>query len=523
MNLYFKYINRYYFKLISCIIILLMSILTSWVNAGEWRAIPSLNISERYTDNFRLGSNFGGKSNDDFITMINPGINVTGRGRRFTADVNYMMNNIIYANNSGLSRMWHQLSANGTAELIENRLFIDGIATIRQQNASLLGPQGFDNSNPINRSNIRTLNISPYYRHRFGDLASAELRYTHGEVDISGANARGISTDSGLFSLNSGSAFRTFRWGLNYMHTEVNRDRLKPIALERSTALLRYMITPQFGLVATGGYERNSFISIRGKSSSPTWTVGFTWAPTERTDIEFSAGQRFFGDTYLANVNHRTRMTTLSFNYNESLTTFGQQALAGGAFGGLGGFGLGAGTLGGFSSQFVPNLQNAGINLDPGIPFAFFNPSNFLTNRLFLQRNLQAFLAINGRKSTVLLSGFNMSRRAFTADSEDELLESGRLAATLARDTDQTGGGISWMYRISPLTNATINYTYSRVHFLTADRTDDNQLIMLSLNKQFTPNINGILSYFHNRRNSERANADFNSNSITAMLNMTFN
>ncbi|CAE6513035.1 MAG TPA: TIGR03016 family PEP-CTERM system-associated outer membrane protein [Nitrosomonas nitrosa] len=475
------------------------------VAAGDWRVEPRLNIIESYTDRLRLRE--GGS---EFITQINPGVQVIGEGRRFNTNLNYMMNNLIYANNSEFSRIRHLLNANATAELIEDRFFVDGRALISQQNAFLFEPQAVDNVNPINRRSISRYSISPYFRHRFKDLASAELRYVYGEVHASGRGFFDNTSDSAIASVNSGSAFRTLGWGLNYSHTQIHRDQLRTIQLERSTGLLRYRLTPQFDLIATGGYERNSFISIRGKSSSPTWTAGFSWVPTERTEIDFAAGQRFFGDTYLASFNHRTRRTTWSLRYNEDITTFGQQAL----------FGSSLATAASLS-QLLSGMQNSDAILNQGIPFAFSDPNNFLTNRLFLQKRLEGILAINGRKNTVIFRGFNMSRRAYTGDEEDISLI-GAANALLMRNTIQTGGNVSWNHRLTARTSANFNFSYMKIDFLTSDRLDDSLLFMFSLNKQITPNVNGMIGYFHNRRDSNQRGADFSSNTITASLNMNF-
>ncbi|SDZ01351.1 TIGR03016 family PEP-CTERM system-associated outer membrane protein [Nitrosomonas sp. Nm58] len=503
--------NSYFCRIFYWIIYLIIaSLLVSHAVAADWEVKPRLNLRETYTDNLRLGLGGGGGGGGDFITQINPGILLTGEGRRFNTNINYMMNNLIYAEHGEFSRIRHQLNANATAELIEDRFFVDGFARMTQQNAFLFGPQSVDNANPVNRRNVNSYSVSPYFKHRFKDFASAELRYVHGEVNTSGQGSFSSSSDSGIARLASGADFRVLKWGLNYNHTEIRRDQLRTIDLERSIALLRYVVTPQFDLIATGGYERNSFISVRGKSSGPTWTVGFAWAPTERTEINLSGGQRFFGDTYLATVNHRTRLTTWNLSYNQDITTFGQQSLFGSAI-----------TTASALDQLLSSTQNSEALLNQGVPFTFSDPNNFLTNRLFLQRRLQAFLAIKGNKNTLLLRGFNLQRRAYTAALEDVSLI-GLGNALLTRDTDQTGGNISWNHRLTPQTSANINYSFTRIDFLVSDRIDDNQLIMFSLNKRITPNMNGMISYFHNWRNSNQSNSDFNSNNVTASLNMNF-
>jgi uncharacterized protein (PEP-CTERM system associated) len=479
---------------------------------AEWEINPTLSLRETYTDNVRLGGGGGGvgvggfggsgPKQDDFITQINPGLSLLKTGRRFNVNASYLMNNLIFAKNSNLNRTRHLLSANSTAELLEDLFFIDTNARMIQQNTTLFGPQATDNTNVTgNRANIRAYQVSPYMRHRFKNFASTELRYTHGIVEA-GAGGAGLGNsqrNSYLLSLISGDAFRILNWGLNYSHNSIHIDgsNTRPgrtIELERSIADLQYNITPRFGLTATGGYERNSFISIRGKSSSPTWTVGFTWIPGERTDISFRAGQRFFGDTYFAEANHRTRLTTWSAGYNESLTTFNQGALSGS-----------------FNPGLVSGFGDSGSAL---------TGNNFLTNRLFLQKRLQASASVNGVRNTLVFTVFNMSRKALSPE-EDDIDLVGSENASLLNKTRQTGANVSLSHRVSQQTTANINASLIRFKFLTNNTRRDTMIFSASLNKQLQENLSGALIFRHLRFSSDQFSGS-NANSITASLNMNF-
>ena len=128
------------------------------------------------------------------------------------------------------------------------------------------------------------------------------------------------------------------------------------------------------------------------------------WQPTERTNIAFSGGQRFFGDTYNGLASHRTRLTVWDASYDESMTTFNQQAQQGLRL-----------------ALEVPAFEEASTSLSQRkiqasipdssskpvarslawvCPGSFFDPTNFLTNRLFLQKRFQASFALNGLRNT---------------------------------------------------------------------------------------------------------------------------
>lgn len=444
-------------------------------------------------------------------------MNITGEGRRFKSNLSYTLNNLVYAKNERF-RIRNLLNADTSAEIIKHHFFIDGRAAISQQNAFLFGSQALDNATLTgNLRNIYRWSISPYVRQRFSNLASGEVRYVHGEVSSNVNNFSNSSSDTAILSLNSGSAFKTLGWGINYSHTQIDRKyarpnlgRLQTIELERTTGMLRYAVTSQFNLIGTAGYERNSFISIRGRTSSPLWTVGFSWTPTKRTKIDASGGKRFFGNTYAASVDHRTRNTVWNLSYIEDISTFGQQSLAGGSI-------LNASML----SQLFSGLQGGEALLNQGLPSSFADPNNFLTNRLFLLRRLQASLTINGKKNSLVFRGFNYSRKSFSSDEEDaDLIGIGN--AVLTRDTTQTGGNILWNYRLSPRTSANINLGYIRTSYDAVNLKDDNMIVRAGLNKQFTSHITGSIMYYHLQRESNRNNSSYDANAVTATLNMNF-
>ncbi|PTN11417.1 TIGR03016 family PEP-CTERM system-associated outer membrane protein [Nitrosomonas aestuarii] len=491
---------------------------SAYVDASELNFRPTLTVSETYTDNVRLGGGiigggggvgFGGSgvSGSDLITQINPGLQLTGTGRRYEVNANYIMNNLIFARNTELTRIRHRLNATGTAEVLRDLFFVDGNASILQQNISPLGPQTTDNVFVTgNRANIQVYSVSPYIRYRFQDIATTELRYTKGILK-SGANGFFNSNrDSFMASLNSGSSFAKLGWGLNYSNQIVHIERRlnttmsrvnRTIEMERYIANVIYRVTPRFGLTATGGYERNSFVSIRGKPSSPTWTVGFVWAPNQRTDLNFSAGQRFFGDTYSANANYRTRLTTWQLLYVEDITTLNQQA---GQFGAVGAFDFNA-----FGSQNLLGLNN------------------FLTNRVFLQRRFNASVGLNGSKNDLTLNLFRLSRKPYSAEELDTDLLGFPL---FFNDTKQTGGNVAWRYRFSPRTNVNLNFSFVRFDFSSVNRTNDNLVFAANVTKNFTSDLIGMLQYQRIDRISNiqfgNQNVDLSANAVTVSLTKNF-
>ncbi|MDC8446591.1 MAG: TIGR03016 family PEP-CTERM system-associated outer membrane protein [Nitrosomonas sp.] len=478
---------RHFFCATSIFFLILFSI--SHV-AAEIKIRPLLNVSETFTDNVRLGligggtgigggfglgGGFGGgvgANKTDLITQINPGVTINGNGQRYTLNAQYVMNNLIFARNSNLTTIRHMLNADGNAEIIKDLFFVEGNALINQQNIGLLGAQTDSNIFAGNRATIQVYSVSPYLRHQFRDFATSEVRYTKSIVQGGVFGFRDSQRDSFQFGLNSGSSFTKLAWGLSYNNQMIHLDGVdRDIEFERSIANVRYLLTRRFSLTSSGGYERNSFVSVRGRISLPTWTAGFIWSPNRRTNVQFSAGQRFFGDTYFGEISYSKRLLNLRVLYAEDITTFNQQA---GAFSTFGALDLNL--LGGLGLQDLLGLNN------------------FLTNRVFLQKRFNATIALNGSRNDISFNLFSLSRIPYSAaDIDADLIGINNLF--LFNNTKQMGGNVAWNYKFSPRTNLITTFSYLRFDFAGSSGASDNLIFSTGLNRNFDEDLRGSLEY----------------------------
>jgi uncharacterized protein (PEP-CTERM system associated) len=432
------------------------------------------------------------------------------------------MQNLVYAEDSSRNTMNHLLNANANAELVDNLFFLDGRASISQQNISLLGPQTADNVHITgNRTEVQTYSVSPYLRHSFSNYASTEVRYTHDEVSTGGSGLANSQADRIQLSLNSGSAFNRLGWGLNYSNGKTSYGNIAStnfptVDTEVFSGSLSYAITPKFRLTATGGYETNNYISIGPKPDGSFWSGGFSWAPSATTSIDGSAGRRFFGDTYSLAASHRTRMTTWTLGYSEDITSTRSQFLTP--------------ITTDSASFYKPALDSpfltpafkqwlaTYIQLNPTTIVGF---NNDFTNRHFLQKRLQASVAVMSAKNTLILSLFHMSREAQTPQTQDSTLyDSSTLA--LNDSTKQVGGNAFWIWRTGPRTSANLSVGYARNSLPSLGRTDNDKTIRLSLTRQFQPNLFGSIELRRLQRDSSQSGGDYSENALVAGLSMRF-
>lgn len=486
-------------------------------NAAEWKIVPSINLRETYTDNVNLSPQ--GTKKTDFITEISPGISVTGSGPGLKVQAAYVMQNVLYANNSSNNATHHQLNADMNAELVNNLFFLDGNASISRQNISAFGAQSNRDINITNNtSEIRTYSISPYLSHDFGNFASSELRYTHDYVGSSTPGLLASQADYISFKLNSGTSFRTTGWGLQYHKQKVDQNSTDAVDNESYSANIHHLLSSRFSVNATVGYEKFSYLSLKEKPEGYFWTTGFSWAPTSRTNVMMTAGKRFYGNTYSLAANHRSRSTIWSLSYDEDITSTRSQFLL-------------PATIN--TASFLNNLWASSIPdpvtrqqivdtflRDTGIPRALSDSVNSFTNRFFLQKRLQASAAFNSAKTTTIFSVFNTLREAQTSQAIDSALL-GLSNLSLQDNTRQIGGNAILNWQISPRSSMNISAGYSRVNALATERVDRNKTFSIALTKQFKPDLRGTIEIRRLQQNSNQSNGVIRENAISASILMT--
>lgn len=476
---------RRHFGALPCLFTVAALLLTRSALAAEWRLKLSMNMSESYSDNIRLAPR--GSERGDWVTQATPGLALTATGPRLKLTAQYQMQNQFYAANNQQNSTRHQLNADAHSTLINNQLFLDGRATLGQQNISPLGAQAVNNINiTSNRADVMTLVISPYLRHRFRELSNAEVRYTHSLVNTTAAGLANSQTQQLALKLDSGDTFRILAWGVDYNRQQsLYSNYLLPINNESYTANLSYLITPRFALTATAGHEKSDYIAIGTPPAGSVYSAGFSWKPSMRTTLEASAGHRYFGSNYMLNAKHRSRRTTWSMSYSEDITTTQAQFLA-----------------------------NTGTQTLPG-------PVNLLSNQVFLQKRLQTSMTIEGRRNQLMFTLFDATRDAQTAQAQNIALL-GLTNQTLANNSRQLGGNAFWSSKISPHTTTDLNTGYVRTLFPSLAATTYDMNIQLGITTQLQPKLSSLLQLRHNQHNSSLLVGDYRENAFMASLLMQF-
>lgn len=474
-------------------------------HALDWRLERSVGASASMTDNANQSAT---DQEDALILSVTPSFTLRSLGsRRAQATLQYGLTGVARFGEGDRTDLYHNLNAMGKAELIDDFLFIDGSARISQELISLLGSPAEAEINDRNRATVGTYTISPYIQHRIGTFANAQARYTHSGAIFENDVASDAVSNAFSALLNSGTRFTDLSWGLNYSIREVNNrdENVGDSTFERVTASAGYALTRTFRVFGSVGQDWNDFLSATETDGS-SWSVGAGWAPTRRTSLEASVGERFFGNTYSATARHRTRASNWNLSYVEDVSDISQflgttgtmydyQCLVDGEIQ----------IFEDWPFSFPPAPTNCvSFNAKPGLLFD-------LRNGVFISKTLRAGVNWGKGKLNYSLSAFDTRRDYQLLDSEDR--------------SRGVVGAVN--YRYGPKTNVigSVGLTRNEVPAAlsgTTDREDDLLTLSLGINHQFAADLSGALAFRHTQRDSNVADADYEENRLTASVNMRF-
>ena len=487
-------------------------------SAAEWRFTPILSATETYTDNVALATH--GLERSDLVTQISPGFSVTANGPRLKLRANYQLQGTTYLHSNGSSGFSNILDGSLTADLIQDLFYIDARANVSQQNISAFGPQSTNNINiNNNRADVRTYSISPYLRHNFGSRAFGELRYAHDSVGTNSNLLAASNIDRVSMVLNSGEAFQKISWGARASAQKNHYNGQPDVDQDSISGNVRYFLSPHFSLTATGGYERDTYVTLADKPSGTFYNAGFVWKPTSRTEVSATAGHRYFGQTYSFLANHRARNTVFNVTYTEDITTAQQQFLAQPRVS---------------TAAFLDQLYSAQIP-DPvarqqvidalirqtGLAPTISNPNNSLTNTYFLQKSLQGSVAVTGARNTVVVTAFDSRRSAQSPQQASNTVTTSPFAS-LNDSNKQLGLTALWNVQLASNLSGIASLNTTRTTSLSTARVDNYKAFRFGVTQKFRPKLTGSVELRRSQQNSDVLGGDIRENAVTASLRMQF-
>lgn len=489
---------------------------------ADWKFIPSVDLSETYTDNVALRAN----AQANWVTELAPTFRLDHIGPRLQLNAIYSRRFYEYADKDvgGTQNAAQNLSATAKAKLINELLFIDANASIGQRDASAFGAVQQNTGNNFataNSAEVKTARISPYLKYRLGSYANAELRYSVDRVTSSAGGLNNSTANALTMNVASGNAFRQLGWGL-----QVNKSKQQGVATadsggesdsENYALTLRWAATDQFNVTALGGYDSYDYQALGGSNGGQAWQLGFDWRPSSRTHLTASVGKRYYGNSYSLQAQHRARISVWTFSYNDAVTSTRQQFLLPSSID----------TFSLLDRMFTTTIPDPDARRQAveayiqatGLPASLANSINYFSNRYYLQKQFQAAVALNGARTTTVLTLQDMRRNGLSSTDVDGGLL-GNTSTMFNDNTRQSGGNVTWNWRLAPRTGVLASADMTRIRSISANTGSTNRGLRIGLTHQLQPKLRATINL---RRASGGLNtAKYTENAISASLNKQF-
>ena len=495
--------------------------------AGDWTFTPRIVGQELYTDNVLLTPT---NRRSDFVTTISPGLSISDDSPRLQAKFDYSPTLQYYALTPNLNFIGQNLYANGTATVVPELFFLDARGLLSVQPSvpglgtgllpttvpSLLGPTFFNTSQGIPQSQlaqVSSFSASPYLARRFGDIGSAELRYSFSDTNFNGIQALTPLTPAGTALQNTSTttneATAAFVTGesLGRLQSRLTLDAAQSSGTGATNQLIgivdsAYAINQRIAALATIGHEQINFSGLPPTHIDDlVWGVGTRLTPNPDATIVLSYGHRNgFSAPYASLFYNLTARTTLSAMYTQGLTTVAQEIA---------------------NNLAISDLNQLGQTVDSRtlLPSLILNPAFGLQGGVFHTKQLTATATTDLERDH-----FNVS----ISRLESLVVAQTTLGSGTSESTTQTNA--SWSHDLNPRTSTTLGLGYGEFNFgappntfgASASTQETIVTANLSVSYTFSPSLTGSASYSFFDRISPQPQFRLVSNVISVSLRKEF-
>ena len=293
--------------------------------AQEEEAQPKLNApplelrlgaTQTFTDNVDLTTT---DKRADAITRLSPGLRWVSRAGRVRGFVDYSLNTQTYARN-GSTDLRNALAANATTELLERRAYLDAQAVISQQSLNPLDAQSVDSQlGRSNRTEVRTLGLTPRVQGRLGDVAQWDASVGYQTSHATSSSVSSFSSTTSQVRLGNGEALTALRWSMQAAHVTRSFSAGRSTVEDSLRGVLDYRVNHELSAGAIVGWESTDIISA-ARETHITRGLRLSWIPSERTQLNAEVERRFFGNAHNVSFLYRLPRAVLSFSDVRSLS-----------------------------------------------------------------------------------------------------------------------------------------------------------------------------------------------------------
>jgi uncharacterized protein (PEP-CTERM system associated) len=430
---------------------------------------PRLSLEARAAATNNGGVDDNGMRRADFITSLRPVLDVTHKGAGFNADVHAAATLIDYARSTQPDGVLPDLHGQFDATFLDRWLRFDGAAYLRAAESDPFG--------------VRTDDLTAANRHNdWGAVAGGALQHDLGrEVSFLARESFGVTRSSGVTGGVAGADAAT-ETRLNTNATVVRLER-KPTPLGASVEVnrldnrvssdqggSRYTLTTGRlrGTMLVGGGADVSVLVGQDRSDyllsshvDPLYGAALAWTPGPRTHLDLEVEHRYFGESGLFRLEHRTPFLVVSIGVRrepvDATSSFGSIAQGSDVRSALDAI---------LTTRYPDPATRLGvvdsIVSSRGLATATSGGAvNLLGDYPQLQTAAEGALTLLGVRDTLSLSAYALTTRVLTRNG-DPL--SGLAPATA--DSRQRGAALQLEHRLGAQLSAMLSGNWSRIEAL---------------------------------------------------------
>lgn len=470
-----------------------------------WNIVPSIAIDIGANNNvFQTRNN----TRADVFTNITPAILIDGATNRVRATISYAPTATLYATYNSQNRVAQQGNGQILAELVPDALFLDirGAASLGTTSGGVV-PANALQSNRNDQVQTYSFQISPYYVHRFGSTATAQLGYAFAYSQQEG-NTQFLQPAGALPSFQnqdytSNRGYLVVRSGEDFGRLAL-QGRIDGTAYSGTgvydgahvfvtTLEARYAITPTVALLVEGGYENIEYAGTNpARISDAIWSVGGRFTPTPESFLILRYGHRGGFDSPSLDAGIQLGgFTRLTASYAERLSTSATAAQ----------------DL--LETTTLDALGNP-VDATSGAPVLYANAFNPVQSGLFRTRNGNVALTQSWPRDSITLSAYYQQQDPVSAARGTQIFES-----------TSYYGGISWSHELTPVTALNIGVQVGRTEY--GNRPSSDVLFASgALSHRINERLTGVFRVLYSRRSSSAPANEYSQAIVLAGLRQTF-
>jgi uncharacterized protein (PEP-CTERM system associated) len=264
---------------------------------------PRLDLREEYNDNIFLEAT---DEEDDFITIVTPGVALAWNARHLTLDVDYALKFIDYLDHSEedetrLSDVQRLLAA---LELFPGR---DFTLSLRDELTRVVVDERrpvVEENTLVNKSNLNRFQANPQYRFHPGRKVSTTLGYLYELLSYEAAEGDDAENHTGTVDLGYEYSSR-LQLTLGYADWFHNAKRTEDFNKKDLVAGFSYRVGPRFTLEGAGGATWIDFEGRSENNPSAIWRGRAVYQRSEALTMELGYADNYFVSANLGLVKNR--------------------------------------------------------------------------------------------------------------------------------------------------------------------------------------------------------------------------